>query len=71
MNKIKRPDGVELELPNINSVNVTNCSHTFSIDGFALDHNTAIRYLLADRERILTLLGDARSELDKIKRKMS
>lgn len=60
-NILKRPDGVELVLADINVNNATNCSHTVSIDGMPMEVTFAIRYLLADRERILTLLADAKA----------
>ena len=64
---ITRPDGVKLELPVINVSNDTNCYHHVSIDGIPLEVTMAIRYLLADRARILTQLADAREELDKLR----
>ena len=64
---ITRPDGVKLALPIINVSNSTNCSHHVSIDGIPLEVTMAIRYLLADRARILTQLADAREELDKLR----
>ena len=63
---IKRSDGVVLELPAVNFSDVMNCAHHVSIDGIALEVKTAIRYLLADRDRIQTLLADAKEELDKL-----
>ncbi len=60
---ITRPDGVKLTLPTINVSNATNCSHHVSIDGIPLEVTMAIRYLLADRARILTQLADAKEEL--------
>ena len=59
----KRSDGVELKLPTININNVTTCHHTVSIDGVPMEISFAVRYLLADRERIYTLLADAKSEI--------
>jgi len=64
---IKRPDGVKLELPEINVSNTFNCSHHVSIDGIPMEVTMAIRYLLADRARILTLLADTREELEKLR----
>ena len=64
---IKRSDGVVLELPDITISNSFNCSHNVSIDGIALEVTMAIRYLLADRERIKTQLADLQEELNKIK----
>ena len=58
---IKRADGVELVLPEINRVDAVNCSHTVSIDNIPMEITYAVRYLLADRERILTLLADAKA----------
>ena len=55
-------DGVTLTLPPINVVDTQICSHTVSIDGIPMPVNMAVRYLLADRERIKTQLADARSE---------
>lgn len=64
---ITRPDGVILELPNITVSNSFNCTHNVSIDGIAFEVTMAVRYLLADRERLKTQLADAREELNKIK----
>ena len=64
---IKRPDGTILEHPKINVSNAFNCSHHVSIDGNALEVTMAVRYLLADRSRILTELADTREELDKLR----
>ncbi|KKL10254.1 hypothetical protein LCGC14_2557660 [marine sediment metagenome] len=60
-------DGIVLTLPDINVSNSVNCTHTVSIDGTALEVTMAVRYLLADRERILTLLADTKAELDKLR----
>ena len=60
-------DGIVLTLPDINVSNSVNCTHTVSIDGTALEVTMAVRYLLADRERILTLLADTKEELDKLR----
>ena len=60
-------DGVTLVLPDITVSNSFNCSHNVSIDGIALEVTTAVRYLLADRERILTQLADVKEELDKLR----
>ena len=60
-------DGVTLVLPNITVSNSFNCSHNVSIDGIALEVTMAVRYLLADRERIKTELADVREELNKLK----
>ncbi len=60
----KRSDGIEMELPDINVSNSVNCTHTVSIDGMPLEITHAVRYLLADRERILTLLADAKAAKD-------
>ena len=60
-------DGIVLTLPDINVSNSVNCTHTVSIDGTALEITMAVRYLLADRERILTLLADTKEELDKLR----
>ena len=60
-------DGVVLTLPDINISNTFNCSHHVSIDGVPLEITKAIRYLLADRDRIKTLLADANAELDKLR----
>ncbi|KKL15297.1 hypothetical protein LCGC14_2148270 [marine sediment metagenome] len=65
-NTITRSDGVVLTLPDINVSNATNCSHHVSIDGIALEVTMAVRYLLADRERIKTQLADAKEELNKL-----
>ena len=62
--EITRSDGVVLELPNINVTNATNCTHTVSVDGMPMEITYAVRYLLADRERILTLLADAKAAKD-------
>ena len=59
-----RSDGIKLELPNINRVDSTTCSHTVSIDNMPMEITFAVRYLLADRERILTLLADAKAAKD-------
>jgi len=64
---ITRSDGVVLELQSINISNTHNCSHHTSIDGIALEVTMAIRYLLADRERIKTELADVKAELDKLR----
>ena len=64
---IKRSDGVELVLQDITVSNSFNCSHSVSIDGIALEVTMAIRYLLADRERVKTQLADVKEELNKIK----
>ena len=64
---ITRSDGVKLELPDITISNSFNCSHNVSIDGIALEVTMAIRYLLADRERLKTQLADVQEELNKIK----
>ena len=64
---ITRSDGVVLTLPDITVSNSFNCSHSVSIDGIALEVTMAIRYLLADRERIKTQLADVKEELNKIK----
>jgi len=61
---IKRSDGIELTLPDINVTTSTNCNHTVSVDGMPMEVTHAIRYLLADRERILTLLADAKAAQD-------
>ena len=62
---ITRSDGIELTLPDINVTTSTNCTHTVSVDGMPMEVVHAVRYLLADRERILTLLGDAREAGEK------
>ena len=62
---ITRSDGVVLTLPDINISNTHNCTHHTSIDGIALEITMAVRYLLADRERIRTELADVKAELDK------
>ena len=64
---ITRSDGVVLTLPNINISNTHNCAHHTSVDGIALEVTMAVRYLLADRERIKTMLADAKEELDKLR----
>ena len=64
---ITRSDGVVLELPNVNVSHSHNCSHHTSIDGIALELTMAVRYLLADRERIRTQLADVKEELDKLR----
>ncbi len=64
---ITQSDGVVLTLPNINVSNTVNCSHHTSIDGIALEVTMAVRYLLADRERIRTELADVKAELDKLR----
>ena len=61
---LKRKDGVVLTLPDLNMTSSTNCSHTVSIDGIPLEVSMAVRYLLADRERIRTLLADAKAAQD-------
>ena len=61
---IKRADGVELTLPVINRTDSINCSHTVSVDNIPMEITYAVRYLLADRERILTLLADAKAAKD-------
>ncbi len=63
---ITRSDGIVLTLPNINVSNTMNCAHHTSIDGIALEITMAVRYLLADRERIKTQLADAKEELNKL-----
>jgi len=60
-------DGVVLVLPDINVSTSTNCSHHVSIDGVPMEVTRAVRYLLADRERIKTELADVREELNKLK----
>ena len=60
-------DGVTLTLPDINISNTRNCSHHTSVDGIAFEVTMAVRYLLADRDRIQTLLADAKEELSKLK----
>ena len=60
-------DGIVLTLPDINVSNSTHCTHNVSIDGTALEITVAVRYLLADRDRIKTLLADANAELDKLR----
>jgi hypothetical protein len=62
---ITRSDGVVLTLPDVNVSHTHNCSHHTSIDGIALELTMAVRYLLADRERIRTQLADVKAELDK------
>ena len=57
-------DGIVLTLPDINVSTSINCNHNVSIDGTALEITMAVRYLLADRDRIMTLLADANAELD-------
>ena len=64
---ITRPDGVTLTLPDIRVSSSFNCNHNVSIDGIALEVTMAVRYLLADRERIMTELADVREELNKLK----
>ena len=64
---ITRSDGVVLTLPDINISNIRNCAHHTSVDGIALEVTMAVRYLLADRERIVTLLADAKAELAKLR----
>ncbi|KKM65661.1 hypothetical protein LCGC14_1442550 [marine sediment metagenome] len=59
-------DGVVLVLPDITISNTRNCSHHTSVDGIAFEVTMAVRYLLADRDRIQTLLADAKEELDKL-----
>jgi len=61
---VEKLDGTKLTLPNINIVTSTNCTHTVSIDNTPMEVTLAIRYLLADRERILTLLADAKAAQD-------
>ena len=65
-NTVKRPDGIELVLPDVNVSNSWSCSHHVAIDGSPMDTLTAIRYLIADRERITTLLADARAKIDEL-----
>ena len=60
-------DGVTLTLPDITISNTRNCTHHTSIDGIALELTMAVRYLLADRERIRTQLADVKEELDKLR----
>ena len=60
-------DGIVLTLPDISVSTSINCTHNVSIDGTALEVTMAVRYLLADRERIQTLLADAKAELDKLR----
>ena len=59
-------DGVVLVLPDITISNTRNCSHHTSVDGIAFEVTMAVRDLLADRDRIQTLLADAKEELDKL-----
>ena len=59
-------DGITLTLPDITVSNTRNCSHHTSVDGIAFEVTMAVRYLLADRDRIQTLLADAKEELDKL-----
>ena len=63
---IKRSDGVELVLQDITVSTSFNCSHSVSIDGIALEVTMAIRYLLADRERVKTQLADIQEKLNKL-----
>lgn len=63
---IERSDGVKLVLPPINVSNHWNCTHIVSIDGIPLEVTKAIRYLLADRDRILTQLADAKAKIDQL-----
>jgi len=53
--------GIEYLLPHVLFANTQSCVHVVTIDGMPMDVTTAIRYLLADRERIRTELADARS----------
>lgn len=63
---IERSDGVKLVLPPINVSSSWNCTHVVSIDNIPLDMNRAIGYLLADRERIMTQLADAKAKIDEL-----
>ena len=64
---IKRSsDGVTLTLPDITISNTRTCTHHTSVDGIAFEVTMAVRYLLADRDRIITELADAKEELDKL-----
>lgn len=63
---IKRSDGIELVLSDITVSSSYNCNHNVSIDGIALEVTMAVRYLLADRERIKTQLADIQEKLNKL-----
>ena len=63
---ITRSDGVQLVLQDLNVSNSISCTHNVAVDGISMEVTYAIRYLLADRDRILTLLADARAKLDKL-----
>ena len=63
---ITRSDGVKLTLQDINVSTSITCNHNVSIDSIPMEVTYAIRYLLADRDRILTLLADTRAKLDKL-----
>ena len=63
---ITRSDGVKLTLKDINVSTSINCNHNVAIDNIPMEVTYAIRYLLADRDRIMTLLADARAKLDKL-----
>ncbi len=64
---IRKADGTILQLPDIIVSNSRNCTHNVSIDGIAFEVTMAVRYLLADRERIRTELADVKAELDKVR----
>ena len=63
---ITRSDGVKLTLQDINVSTSINCNHNVAVDGVSMEVTYAIRYLLADRDRIMTLLADTRAKLDKV-----
>jgi len=57
---MRNKNGDLLTLPNIRVVHEQKviCKHNVSIDGVTMEITKAVRYLLADRERILTELAD-------------
>ena len=62
---LERPDGPKIELAPpiaVNNKYDVQCTHMVAIDGIPLEIVTALRYLLADRERIRTLRADAKSQ---------
>ena len=60
---IERPDGSKMELaPPVKVTNAFQCTHMVMLDGMPMELVIAVRYLLADRERIRTLLVEAKSE---------
>lgn len=58
------PEGkeYELELPDVEVKTRWHCKHEVMVDNQCMEVIFAFRYLLADRERILTQLADLREQ---------